>query len=61
MTTLAEAWGLSRGDSGLAVVSTLRAKTTAATVVYRSKTGFRGSELRFCPLPVARWEAGCPA
>ena len=28
MTTLAEAWELSRGDSGLAVVSTLRADQT---------------------------------
>jgi PPOX class probable F420-dependent enzyme len=28
MTTLAEAWALSRGDSGLAVVSTLRADQT---------------------------------
>jgi PPOX class probable F420-dependent enzyme len=45
MTTLAEAWELSRADSGLAVVSTLRAdQSIQASLV---NTGIIGDELAF--------------
>jgi PPOX class probable F420-dependent enzyme len=45
MTTLAQAWHLSRGDSGLAVVSTLRAdQTLQASLV---NTGIVGDQLAF--------------
>jgi PPOX class probable F420-dependent enzyme len=45
MTTLAEAWELSRDDSGLAVVSTLRAdQTIQASLV---NTGIVGGRLAF--------------
>ncbi|HEY0000731.1 MAG TPA: TIGR03618 family F420-dependent PPOX class oxidoreductase [Actinoplanes sp.] len=45
MTTLAEAWELSRGDSGLAVVSTLRAdQSIQASLVNTGILAYEGAE-----------------